>query len=83
MALPHFHTMPKNIEPIFKSLYEALFITSDGNRFIANIERFEIIDNIISCKIQDYPETSISNINKSKTLIIEYFNTPDHYVAMI
>ncbi len=74
MALPHFHGGLVSPDPIFLNRYDGLFITNNGDKFVANIERFEIVDNVITCKIQNYPESTFSNINDSVVLLIEHSN---------
>ena len=73
MALPHFHTMPKVLKPIFLNSYEATFITADDERFNCSVESFEISDDIITCKIQDHQKSSLSTMKKLKIMVIEHF----------
>lgn len=74
MALPHFHTMPKVLKPIFLNSYEATFITTDDERFNCSVESFEISDNIITCKIQDHQKSSLSTMKKLKIMVIEHYS---------
>lgn len=78
MPLPHFNiglNAINRLEPIYKSRYDVTFITEDNEQLIGNVESFEILNDVVTCKIQNFKHTSISDIKSSKIMMIELSNS--------
>lgn len=57
MSLPHFHTMPKKTDPVFKNLYEVFLVDKNSN---------DIIDELYPDKVK------LKNKKNSKHIILNY-----------
>ena len=81
MALP-FHTT-SNIskqDPIFKNSYDVVFIKKTGEYKNLSVEKFNIVDDVIFCMIQDDAKLSYSIIKDSKILLISYYEKTGYVI---
>jgi hypothetical protein len=75
MPLPHFNTMlPVEPDPIMSNLFDTIAIFEDDRHLLLNIEKLDILNDIITCRIKNRKEYSYSEIVKTKILLLEYFD---------
>lgn len=81
MPLPHFHTMPPaDPAPIMTNLFETIAIFEDNRHIVLNIEKFDISNNLINCKIQENREYGYSDIIQTKILMLEYYDRKGYII---
>ncbi len=81
MPLPHFHTMPPLApDPMLVNQYETIAIFEDNRHLPLNIEKFDILNDVISCRIQDHKEYGYSDIPKIKILLLERFDRKGYII---
>lgn len=79
MPLPHFHTLPIVQEPIWKFSYDFTMIYQDKYDSI-RVEKFEIVNDMMTCKIQHDVKIKYQDIKNSNILLIDYHDKKGHKV---
>lgn len=77
MSLPYFSSAfnsGSSMDPIYKSLYECLFLNINGETSIAHVENMAANNNILELNIQDMSDIGYKEITRSKLLIVKQFN---------
>lgn len=77
MGLPHFHSHKiQSVEPAYINSYEISLITRSGDTKMPHLDRYEIIDNTITCKFQfqNKSELDYGDIKNTDILIISHYN---------
>lgn len=83
MGLPHYNSHKiQSIEPIYINNYEAQFITKSGDVKIAHIERYDIVDDTLTCKFQDMPDVGYDDIKNTDILLISHINKPGNIIRI-
>ena len=71
---------PAAPDPIMTNLFETIAIFEDNRHLLLNIEKFDILNDVITCRIQENREYGYSDITKTKILMLEYYDRKGYII---